>query len=189
MGGPALQEGGWRAAPPRERVGAPPVRARWVPRPRRLSTQPRARSRVWSAIPSSGSSARGRRRPAAARPAGRWMPGSPRPLSRGGELGLQSASLCPAASGPQPTPSPGCDLVAPHRAQTRSSGWTPGSRSWRCQRPAPEEGAPSEKSSEWVGLQRENLRGDSLGETVSGMRVGSHWGAAGRSAGVRVTPH
>lgn len=144
---------------PVERVGAPPVRARWVPRPRRQSRQPKAGSQAWLATPSSGSSARGLRRPAAARPAGRWRPDSQRLLGRGGEVGLQSASLCPAAPlGPQLTPRPGCDPVAPHRAQTRSSGWIPGLRSWRCQCPAPGEGAPSEKGSEWVGLQRGNLR-------------------------------
>lgn len=100
------REGGrGRAAPPREGVVGPPARARWVPCPLRPSRHPQAGSRAWSATLSSGGSGRGRRHPVAARPSGRWMPDSPRPLGGGGEAGPKRASLCPAGPSlqhPQP---------------------------------------------------------------------------------------
>lgn len=93
VGGLGFQEAGRRrVALPREEVEAPPAHAQWGPGPRRRSRQPRVGSQVWSVTLRSGSSARGRRHPAAARPVERWMSDSPRPLGRGGEVGLEAAS-------------------------------------------------------------------------------------------------
>lgn len=122
---------------------AVPARARWGPCPRRPYRAPRARSTAWSATPRSGRSARGQRRPAAARPAGRRTPGSRRPL---GERRRRVGTNFPVSCRPAPPRGTASLTARRHVLQARQTAE-------RCQSPDPRKGAPSERGSS-EGLKR-----------------------------------